>query len=146
MIYTPEKAIIRLLPNLMKDATKVGEAMVMNNKMYHYYCLVLEDVKNTKLVGKIVILQYDNKIRKEIMSERNGGSGQPCNIFDLSKGKNLILNKDSISFGKFSSFPIFNAETGDFKNVPLVDGNIDPRFRTAIKDILLNRECELESL
>ena len=43
-----------------------------------------------------------------------------------------------------SSLPIYFEDKAAFKNVPVVDGKIDPKAQTMVKDFLLKREHELE--
>lgn len=128
------------------------------SKKYYSYCLVLEDEQQPELVGKIMIFQYGKQIKEKIVAENNGDiSGEKCNVFDLSIGKDLTLivketgGEDSYPDYNSSAFKpnpssvqIYNAETGKFKSVPLVDGNIDPKVRVAVKDFLLKRDNNLE--
>ena len=145
-----------------KNAILVEKANCLKySKKYYSYCLVIEDEQQPELVGKIMIFQYGKQISEKIKAEMNGDiSGEPCNVFDLSAGKDLTLIVKEVSgaepgqtFPEYnssafrpnpSSLPIFNPETGKFKNVPLVDGNIDPKFRNTVKEFLLNREHSLE--
>ena len=131
------------------------------SKKYYSYCLVIEDEQQPELVGKIMIFQYGKQISDKIKAELNGDiTGESCNVFDLNAGKDLTLIVKETSgsepgqiFPEYnssafrpnpSSLPLYSAETGKFKNVPLADGGIDPKFRTAVKEFLLNREHELE--
>ena len=107
-----------------------------------------------------MIFQYGKQISEKIKAELNGDiSGEQCNVFDLNAGKDLTLIVKEVSgpngeiFPEYnssafrpnpSSLPLFNAETGKFKNVPLTDGNIDAKFRATVKEALLNREHDLE--
>jgi len=145
-----------------KNAILIEKAKCLKySKKYYSYCLVIEDEQQPELVGKIMVLQYGKQISEKIKAELNGDiSGESCNVFDLNTGKDLTLIVKEVGgpngeiFPEYnssafrpnpSSLPIFNAETGKFKNVPLVDGNIDPKFRTAVKEFLMNREHELEN-
>jgi len=145
-----------------KNAILIEKAKCLKySKKYYSYCLVIEDEQQPELVGKIMIFQYGKQISEKIKAELSGDiTGEVCNVFDLNSGKDLTLIVKEVSgaepgqtFPEYnssafrpnpSSLPIFNAETGKFKNVPLVDGNIDPKFRTAVKEFLMNREHELE--
>ena len=143
-----------------KNAILMEKAKCLKySKKYYSYCLIVEDEQQPELVGKIMIIQYGKQIREKIVAEKNGDiSGEPCNVFDLSTGKNLTLivketggddsfpDYNSSAFQpNTSSLPIYNEEKKLFKNVPLVDGNIDPKFRNAVKDFLLKRDNELET-
>ena len=148
-----------------KNAILIEKAKVLKySKKYYSYCLILEDEQQPELVGKIMVLQYGKQIKEKIVAEMNGDiSGEKCNIFDLSVGKDLTLivketggedsypDYNSSAFKpNTSSLPIFNPETSKFKNVPLVEGangvmTIDKKFQSAVKEFLLNREHELEN-
>lgn len=142
-----------------KNAILVEKAACLKySKKYYSYCLIIEDEQQPELVGKIMIFQYGKQISEKIKAEMNGDiSGEQCNVFDLSTGKDLTLivketggvdsypDYNSSAFRpNTSSLPIYNEEKRTFKNVPLVDGSIDPKFRNAVKDFLLKREQDLE--
>jgi hypothetical protein len=128
-------------------------------KKYYSYCLVLEDEQQPELVGKIMIFQYGKTIKDKIAAERNGEiSGVPCNVFDLSQGKDFVILVKEISTGdesypdyknsmfkpELTSLPIYFEEKGEFKNVPVVDGKVDAKAQQKVKDFLMKREHELE--
>lgn len=128
------------------------------SKKYYSYVLVIEDEQQPELVGKILILQYGKTIKDKISAEKNGEiSGVPCNVFDLSAGKNFVLivkeiqtgeetypdYKMSMFKGDTESLPLY-VEGKGFRNTPLVDGKIDPAVQGRVKDFLLNRDTELE--
>jgi hypothetical protein len=142
-----------------KNAILVEKAECLKySKKYYSYCLIIEDEQQPELVGKIMIFQYGKQISEKIKAEMNGDiSGEQCNVFDLSAGKDLTLivketggtdsypDYNSSAFKpNTSSLPIYNEEKRTFKNVPLVEGNIDSKFRNTVKDFLLNREHDLE--
>jgi len=129
------------------------------SKKYYSYVLVLEDEQQPDLVGKIVLFSYGKTIKDKIAAERNGEiTGVPCNIFDLAQGKDFVLLAKEISTGdenypdyknsmfkpELTSLPIYFEEKGEFKNVPVVDGKVDPKAQQRVKDFLLKREHELE--
>lgn len=136
------------------------------SRKYYSYVLVLEDEQQPELVGKIMIMQYGIMIKDKIQAEKNGEVlGTPCNVFDLSAGKDFVLiakenlvrdsksgkeinypdYKMSMFKPETSSIPIFFKEKGTFKNVPLSeDGKVDIKYRDKIKEFLLDREFELE--
>jgi hypothetical protein len=91
------------------------------------------------------------------MAEKNGEiSGVPCNVFDLSAGKEFVLvvkkiqtgdetypdYKASMFRGETTSLPIFKG--GVFKNAPLENGKIAPNVQGVVKNFLLERTVELE--
>jgi hypothetical protein len=144
-----------------KNAILIEKAKCLKySKKYYSYCLVIEDEQQPELVGKIMIFQYGKQISEKVKAEMNGDiSGESCNVFDLNAGKDLTLIVKEVGgpngeiFPEYnssafrpnpSSLPLFNAETGKFKNVPLTDGNIDAKFRANVKESLLNREHDLE--
>ena len=127
------------------------------SRKYYSYVLVLEDEQQTENVGKIMIFQYGKTIKDKIMAEKNGEiSGVPCNVFDLSAGKEFVLvvkkiqtgdetypdYKASMFRGETTSLPIFKG--GVFKNAPLEDGKIAPNVQGVVKNFLLERSVELE--
>jgi hypothetical protein len=133
--------------------------MLKYSKKYYSYVLVIEDEQQPELVGKIMIMQYGKTIKDKIMAEKNGEiSGVPCNVFDLSAGKDFVMVVKEIQTGdetypdyKMSMFkpdttslPIYFKEKGAFKNAPLVDGKIEANVQGKIKDFLLDREHDLE--
>jgi hypothetical protein len=129
-------------------------------KKYYSYCLVIEDEQQPELVGKIMIFQYGKTIKDKIAAERNGEiSGVPCNAFDLAQGKDFVILVKEISTGDESypdyknsmfkpettSISIYNEEKGSFtKSVPVVDGKVDPRAQSMVKEFLMKREHDLE--
>jgi len=133
--------------------------MLKYSKKYYSYVLVIEDEQQPELVGKIMIFQYGKTIKDKIMAEKNGEiSGVPCNVFDLSAGKDFVLVVKEIQTGdetypdykmsmfmpETTSLPIFFKDKGVFKNAPLVDGKIDSNAQGKIKEFLLDRDHDLE--
>jgi hypothetical protein len=133
--------------------------MLKYSKKYYSYVLVVEDEQQPELVGKIMIFQYGKTIKDKIMAEKNGEiSGVPCNVFDLSTGKDFVLVVKEIQTGdetypdykmsmfmpETTSLPIYFKDKGVFKNAPLVEGRIDSSVQAKIKDFLLDREHDLE--
>ena len=129
------------------------------SKKYYSYVLVVEDEQQPELVGKILIFQYGKTIKDKISAEKNGEiSGVPCNVFDLSAGKDFVLVVKEIQTGdetypdykmsmfkpEATSLPIYFKDKGVFKNAPLVDGKIDPAAQGKVKEFLLDRSNELE--
>jgi hypothetical protein len=127
------------------------------SKKYYSYVLVIEDEQQPELVGKIMVFQYGKTIKDKIMAEKNGEiSGVPCNVFDLSAGKEFVLvvkkiqtgdetypdYKASMFRGETTSLPIFKG--GVFKNAPLEDGKIATNVQGVVKNFLLERTVELE--
>jgi len=128
-------------------------------KKYYSYVLVLEDEQQPETVGKVMIFQYGKTIKDKIAAERNGEiTGVPCNVFDLSQGKDFVVFVKEISTGdesypdyknsmfkpEMTSLPLYSEEKGVFKNVPVVDGKVDSRAQVKVKEFLLNREHDLE--
>lgn len=141
-----------------KNAILIEKAKCLKySKKYYSYVLIIEDEQQPELVGKVMIFQYGKTIKDKILAEKNGEiSGVSCNIFDLSAGKDFVLSVKEIQTGEetypdykgsafrdVSSLPIFFEGKG-FKNAPLVDGKIDPKVQSTIKDFLLKRDHELE--
>ena len=133
--------------------------MLKYSKKYYSYVLVVEDEQQPELVGKIMIFQYGKTIKDKILAEKNGEiSGVPCNVFDLSAGKDFVLLVKEIQTGdetypdykmsmfkpETTSLPIYNKSKGEFKHAPLLDGKIDPKVQSIVKDFLLDRDHDLE--
>jgi hypothetical protein len=129
------------------------------SKKYYSYVLVVEDEQQPELVGKILIFQYGKTIKDKISAEKNGEiSGVPCNVFDLSAGKDFVLVVKEIQTGdetypdykmsmfkpEATSLPIYFKDKAVFKNAPLVEGKIDPAAQGKVKEFLLDRSNELE--
>lgn len=144
-----------------KNAILVEKAnMLKYSKKYYSYVLVIEDEQQPELVGKIMIMQYGKTIKDKILAEKNGEiSGTPCNVFDLSAGKDFVMVVKEIQTGdqtypdykmsmfrpETSSLPIYFKEKGEFKNAPLnEDGKIDGKYQSKIKEVLLERDFNLE--
>ena len=143
-----------------KNAILQERAKMLNySRKYFSYVLVLEDEQQPELVGKVMILQYGKTIKDKILAEKNGEVYDPCNVFDLSKGKDFVmivkeLNTGDITYPDYkmsmfkqetTSLPIYFKEKGVFKNVPLgEDGVVAKEHQPKIKEFLLDREHELE--
>ena len=75
-----------------KNATEVEKAeLISRSTKYYSYILVIEDEQNRELEGKILIYPYGYKIKEKIKDQKDGISGDPCNVFDLANGKNFKL-------------------------------------------------------
>jgi hypothetical protein len=143
-----------------KNAILMEKSKLLNySRKYYSYVLVLEDEQQPELVGKILAFQYGVIIKDKIQAEKNGEiTGVPCNVFDLSSGKDFVLVVKEIQTGDITypdykmsmfrpestSLPIYFKEKGVFKNAPLVDGKIDPSAKEKITAFLLDREINLE--
>ena len=139
-----------------KNAILVEKAKSLQySKKYYSYVLVLEDPR-PELVGKIMIFQYGKTIKDKIAAERTGEVSSPCNVFDLSAGKDFVLLVNEIQTGdetypdyKKSQFkpettPLQLYKNGEFRSVPLVDGKIDPNVQGKVREFLLSRGHDLE--
>jgi hypothetical protein len=142
-----------------KNAMLQEKAKCLNySKKYYSYVLVLEDENQPETVGKIMIYQYGKTIKDKIAAEKSGEiTGSPCNVFDLSAGKDFILYVKEIETGgetypdyKMSQFasqttPVQIYKDGQFKAVPVgADAKIEPKYHEVIKKALLEREHDLE--
>lgn len=144
-----------------KNAVLVEKsAMLKYSKKYYSYVLVIEDEQQPDLVGQILIMQYGKTIKDKISAEKNGEiSGVPCNVFDLSKGKDFVLVVKDIQTGditypdykmsmfkpEVSTISLYSKEKSMFKNAPInAEGKFDPKVQGMIKDFLLDREHDLE--
>lgn len=147
------------LDNSKNAILKERAKMLKYSKKYYSYVLIMEDAQKPELVGKIMIFSYGKTIRDKILSEKNGEiSGKSINIFDIKAGKDFVLLVKEIQTGdetypdykmsmfkpETSSLPIYFKEKQTFKNVPLVDGQVDPKAQTMVREFLLDREHNLE--
>lgn len=144
--------------NNSKNAVLMEKSKCLNySRKYYSYVLILEDENQPDLVGKIMVFQYGKTIKDKIQSEKDGEiSGTPCNVFRIDNGKDFVIYVKEITTGdetypdyknsmfkpESSTITIFKDGVG--KNVPVSNGQIDPKFNNVIKDFLLNRDFELE--
>ena len=90
-----------------KNAADVEKAeLISRNTKYYSYILVIEDEQNRELEGKILIYPYGYKIKEKIKDQKDGVSGEPCNIFDLANGKNFKLVMKQLG-----EFPNYDSST-----------------------------------
>lgn len=138
-----------------KNASDVEKAeLISRNTKYYSYILVIEDEQNRELEGKILIYPYGYKIKEKIKDQKDGISGDPCNVFDLANGKNFKLvmkqlgeypNYDSSTFLEVSPIQIqgkkapieVDAKTGKNKIT-------NPKVKEKITQFLLDRTVNLE--
>jgi hypothetical protein len=144
--------------NNSKNAVLMEKSKCLNySRKYYSYVLILEDENQPELVGKIMVFQYGKTIKDKIQSEKDGEiSGTPCNVFRIDNGKDFVIYVKEITTGdetypdyknsmfkpESSTITIFKDGVG--KNVPISNGQIDPKFNNVIKDFLLGRDFELE--
>jgi len=129
------------------------------SKKYFSYVLIMEDENQPELVGKVMIFSYGKTIRDKILAEKTGEiSGIPCNVFDLSNGKDFVVFVKEITTGDdnypdyknsmfkpdITSISLYSEEKKSFKNVPLTDGKIDSKYQPKIKEFLLSRDHDIE--
>lgn len=129
---------------------------IQYSRKYFCYVEIIEDEVQEN-VGKIMVWSFGKTIFDKIKSEELGDYGEPCNVFSLEKGKDfkLIITetggedrypdyKKSAFVSNTSSVPVYNAEKGQFRNIPLTDdGKIHPDYQGKLVDFLMNREVEL---
>jgi hypothetical protein len=144
-----------------KNAVLIEKSKALNySRKYYSYVLVLEDEQQPELVGKILVMQYGKTIKDKISAEKNGDiSGEPCNVFSLTEGKDFVLVVKEISTGDTtypdykmsmfkpttSSMPIYSEKADEFKNIPLTDeGKVSPKAQEKVTDFLLSRDVEVE--
>lgn len=138
-----------------KNASDVEKAeLISRSTKYYSYILVIEDEQNRELEGKILIYPYGYKIKEKIKDQKDGLSGEPCNVFDLANGKNFKLvikqlgdypNYDSSTFMEVSPIQIqgkkapveVDEKTGKNKIT-------NPKVKAAITKFLMERTVNLE--
>jgi hypothetical protein len=138
-----------------KNASDVEKAeLISRNTKYYSYILVIEDEQNRDLEGKILIYPYGYKIKEKIKDQKDGISGEPCNVFDLANGKDFKLvikqlgefpNYDSSAFLEISPIKIqgkkapieVDAKTGKNKIT-------NPKVKEKVTQFLMDRTVNLE--
>ena len=138
-----------------KNASDVEKAeLISRNTKYYSYILVIEDEQNRDLEGKILIYPYGYKIKEKIKDQKDGITGEPCNVFDLSNGKDFKLvikivgdfpNYDSSSFLEVSPIKI-QGKKAPVEVDPKTGKNkiTNPKVKEKITQFLLDRTVNLE--
>ena len=130
-----------------------ADSMISRSKKYYSYVYVLEDENQPELEGKIMIYAYGMTIAKMIDEEKTGVVNDPCNVFDLAKGKDFTLlitekggyaNYESSRFKEDPS-PIRikgkEIPTEEVNGVITVKQELQPK----IVEFLKKRDCEIDS-
>jgi hypothetical protein len=143
------------LKNSKNAADNEKAELIKRTTKYYSYVLVIEDDQHKELVGKILVYPYGFTIKEKINSERNGEvTGEPCNVFDLAKGKDFKLiikekggfqNYEASSFLEVSPIKLFDDKTGKFRPAPVDEvGKIsNAKVQAKIKEVLLAREVDI---
>ena len=138
-----------------KNASDVEKAeLISRNTKYYSYIQVIEDEQNRELEGKILIYPYGYKIKEKIKDQKDGISGEPCNVFDLANGKNFKLvmkqlgdypNYDSSTFLEVSPIQI-NGKKAPVEVDQKTGKNkiTNPKVKEKVTQYLLERTVELD--
>jgi hypothetical protein len=140
-----------------KNQLEVEKAsLIKKSTKYYSYILVLEDEQHPEWVGKIMIYPYGFTIKQKIKSEKDGEvSGESCNVFDLTRGKDFTLlikakgeNPDySMSqFGQRSALKLYSEKNKSFVEIPYNHTTFEiekPEVKEKIKKTLLSRTVDL---
>ena len=138
-----------------KNASDVEKAeLISRSTKYYSYILVIEDEQNRELEGKVLIYPYGYKIKEKIKDQKDGLAGDPCNIFDLSNGKNFKLvikqvgdfpNYDSSTFMDVSPIQI-QGKKAPVEVDPKTGKNkiVNPKVKEKITHFLMDRTVDLE--
>lgn len=138
-----------------KNASDVEKAeLISRNTKYYSYILVIEDEQNRELEGKILIYPYGYKIKEKIKDQKDGISGEPCNVFDLANGKDFKLvmkqlgdypNYDSSTFLEVSPIKIMGKKAPVEVDEKTGKNKItSPKVKEKITQFLLDRTVNLE--
>jgi len=135
--------------------------LISRSTKYYSYIQVLEDENQPDLVGKIMIMAFGHKIKEKINQERVGEINEPCNVYDLAKGKDFVLlvkeiggfpNYDSSQFKQETSsicLPIEKDGVTELKKLPTEEVNdvltIPAKYQGKVKEYLLERDTELSA-
>ena len=121
-----------------KNQADVEKSKLLNRETKWYsYVLVIEDEQHPELVGQILIYPFTKQIKDKINAERDGEvTGKPCNVYHLSRGKDLKLiikqkgnneegkamtNYESSQFLEVSPIKLYDEKTKTFKVAPVDD-------------------------
>jgi len=116
------------LYNSKNQADVERSKLISRTTKYYSYILVLEDEQHPELVGQILVYPYGYTIKEKIKAERDGEIDDPCNIFDLSKGKDLQLiikekggfpNYEASQFINQGPVKLYDEENKKFVKVPI---------------------------
>jgi hypothetical protein len=135
--------------------------LISRSTKYYSYIQVLEDENQPDLVGKIMIMAFGHKIKEKINQERVGEINDPCNVYDLAKGKDFVLlvkeiggfpNYDSSQFKQETSsicLPVDVNGKSELKKLPTEEVNdvltIPAKYQEKVKEYLLVRDTELSA-
>jgi hypothetical protein len=135
-------------------------ALIARSTKYYSYIQIIEDENQPELVGKIMVFSFGHKIKEKIAAEQTGEiSGTPCNVYDVSNGKDFVLivkevagfpNYDSSSFRESTSCLKLKDKNGNMREVPSTlnedtgKKTIPSNMQLAVKEYLTNREIDLE--
>lgn len=143
------------LKNSKNAADNEKADLIKRSTKYYSYVLIIDDEQNSDLVGKILVYPFGYTIKEKINSERNGEvTGEPCNVYDLAKGKDFKLiikekggfqNYEASSFLEVSPIKLYDEKSGKFKVAPVdADGKItNTKVQAKIKEVLLNRTVDI---
>jgi len=144
------------LKNSKNAADNEKSELIKRSTKYYSYVMIIEDEQHPELVGKILVYPYGYTIKEKINSERNGEvTGEPCNIFDITNGKEFKLiikekggfqNYEASQFLEVSPIKLYDEKSESFKVAP-VDANgqiTNTKVKEKIKEVLLNRTVDLD--
>lgn len=135
---------------------KENAKKIQYTRKYYSYIEVLEDKQQPELEGKIMVFRFGKKIMDMIDAQRAGVIDDPCNVFDLTNGKDFVLiakstdyngmpDYSSSSFKSKTSPVSFPNKKGEIKPLPLdKDGKFDAKTKEFIVTKMLERDVELE--
>jgi hypothetical protein len=135
--------------------------LISRSTKYYSYIQVIEDENQPELVGKIMIMAFGHKIKEKINQERVGEINEPCNVYDLAKGKDFVLlvkevggfpNYDSSQFKQETSsicLPVEKDGETTMKKLPTEEVNevltIPVKYQDKVREYLLERDTELSA-
>lgn len=143
-----------------KNALEQEKAnLISRSTKYYSYIQIVEDENQPDLVGKIMIFAFGHKIKEKINNERVGEINEPCNVYDLARGKDFVLlvkevggysNYDSSQFKQETSpicLPFEKDGQMAMKKVPTEEINgkivISPKIQEKTREYLLGRSVQL---
>jgi len=142
------------LYNSKNQADVERAKLISRTTKYYSYVLILEDEQHPDLVGKILIFPYGHTVKEKIKSERDGEVDAPCNVFDLSTGKDFQLiikekggfpNYEGSQFVNQGPIKIWDEEGKKFIKVPVDESGkvTDEKVKKKVMKFLTEKSVNL---
>lgn len=135
-----ESVLFRMWKKL-KDSENIREQEMAEKFSRRLYCYalvqIIKDSQNPELEGKIKIFKFGKKIKDKIEGELNPAIGEPCDPFNLLKGRRFVLH--ITKNGKWENSDSSAFQDGSYPILHTPDGNID--LREAANDLDIKKRA-----